>query len=129
MKVLPAINHVVVTKSKLLASKIGVTDVNGDGIMDILDCPHEPGSREAKSWFENTLVPHLREQITSDMYAKYGTKCVGAYHGKPLVPGVAGKDQGDFLFLRDRIQLTQGVDKETATLIAGHIKVMKYGER
>ena len=55
---------------------------------------------------------------------------VGAYYGKPLVPGVEGspsEPQGDFQYLVDKLMVTQGLDKMSAVKITSKIRFMKYG--
>ena len=94
-------------------------DVNHDGVLDIQDLPFEPGSEGAKLWFNKILVPYTEQSVTPQMREEYGDSVVGAYQGKPLVPGVAGNGQGDFDFLAARIHATQGIPMDGAQRIAG----------
>lgn len=105
-------------------------DLNGDGVITAQDCPFSPGTLEAKMWVKQVLEPYVQQQITPEMKAQYGDKVVGAYHGKPLVPGGEGspsEPQGDFTYLVDKLMLTQGLSKVSAAKVAGKIRFMKYG--
>lgn len=102
-------------------------DMDGDGDLDADDCPFQYGSPEAKLWWKNILEPNVESQVTPELKAKYGDDLVGMYHGKPLIPGVAGPGQGDFNFLVDKIRITQGLDFVSATKIAGKVNFAKYG--
>ncbi len=102
-------------------------DINGDGIITAQDCPYAYGTMEAKMWFAKVLEPATRHAITDEMKVQYGDKVTGAYYGKPLVPGEQGQGQGDYSFLVDKLMITQGIDKVSASSIAGKIRNMKYG--
>lgn len=102
-------------------------DLNHDGIITGADCPFPMGSPEAKLWWKNVLEPSLTNNISPEMKAKYGDKIVGVYEGKALVPGVSGVDQGDFRFLVDKLQVTQGLSYGSAVKIAAKVKHMLYG--
>lgn len=102
-------------------------DLNGDGDLTADDCPFPGGSLEAKLWWKNVLQPYVASQATDAHVAEFGDSVVGAYQGKPLVPGVAGPGQGDFQYLVDKLRVTQGLSYSSAAKIAGKIKVMKYG--
>jgi hypothetical protein len=121
-------------------------DLNKDGLLDIRDCPYEPGTAahalravttpcvllermgaEAKLWYTKILEPSLKDGIEPWMTRKYGNSVVGAYQGKPLVPGEMGHGQADFTLMVHRIHLTQGVSLETAQSIAGFVRWKKYG--
>ena len=81
-------------------------DMNGDNVLTAQDCPYAHGTLESKVWFSKVLEPYVKQQITEEMAAKYGDKVVGAYYGKPLVPGVEGspsEPQGDFQYLVDKL--------------------------
>jgi hypothetical protein len=106
---------------------INYLDSNADGIVDPSDCPFEYGTLEAKQWWNNYIVPYTKTQITSEMKEKYGDNVVGAWKGKPLVPGHAGRGEGDFQFLVDKIQITQGLSEDVAKRIAGKAFWRKYG--
>ena len=101
-------------------------DFNGDGEITINDCPYDYGSAEAKLWWRNVLEPFAQSNISSEHTEQYGDRVVGAYKGKPLVPGEAGAGQGDFQFLVDKIRVTQGMDYGSATKIAGKVKSLMY---
>lgn len=102
-------------------------DTNGDGILDIRDCPFPHGSAKAKWWWSNVVEPITKAQVTDDMREDYGDRVVGAYQGKPLVPGEAGRGQGDFQFLVDKLQVTRGLSPLAATKVAAKIKNNLYG--
>jgi hypothetical protein len=105
------------------------TDINGDGVLTVDDCPFPHGTVEAKKWFYESLKPSLANGITPEMKAKYGDKVTGAYGSEPLVPGVKGsaaEPQGDFKLMSDRIRLTQGVDKILADKITAKMMYQKY---
>lgn len=102
-------------------------DLNGDGEITAYDCPFPYGSPEAKLWWNNIMEPYARTGITPEFQAKYGDSVVGAYNGKPLVPGEAGPGQGDFQFLVDKIKVTQGLAHSSAVKIAGKVQFLKYG--
>jgi hypothetical protein len=116
--------------SETLAAKAAkLADKNGDNMIDCHDCPYPSGTPEAKQWIQNELTPYLKSQVTPEMKAKYGDKVTGAYHGKPLVPGVKGSaedPQGDFELMSDKIQVTQNVPKELADKVAARIMYTKY---
>ena len=101
-------------------------DLNHDGVIDIHDCPFPLGSKQAISWFNSVLHPYLHTQITAAMKAKYGAKVVGAYKGKPLVPGMAGRDQGDMTFLIHKL-IVSGISPGGAVTLAKSIASKKYG--
>lgn len=103
-------------------------DVDSDGDITIDDCPFRPGSYKAKLWWSNVVEPHIKSQITDEMSQQYGDKIVGVYNGKILIPGEAGKGQGDFEFLKDKLQVTQGLTETSATRIAAKIKWGLYGK-
>jgi len=105
----------------------GKLDTNGDGVLDIRDCPYEHGTPKAKLWWKEIMDPYAKTQITDAMKTKYGAKCTGAYKGKPLVPGEAGRGQGDFQFLVDKLRVTRGLGVDAATKIAGKINTKLYG--
>jgi len=107
--------------------KVGDHDLNGDGLITVEDCPYPHGSPKAKLWWDQVVEPSTRADIPPEVKAKYGDACKGIYKGKPLVPGVAGKGQGDFAYLVDKLRITKGVDLSTATKIAGKIKYKMYG--
>lgn len=84
-------------------------------------CPHVLGSPEAKAWWNDTVVPAIKKARTdapAEVKAKYGDNMWGFYKGKPLVPGVAGKDQGDMTYVIDKIRVEQGLDSGAAYKIA-----------
>lgn len=101
-------------------------DLNGDGEITIRDCPFGYGSPEAKLWWKNIMEPYVEQQITTEQTEQYGDRVVGAYKGRPLVPGEAGAGQGDFDFLVDKIQVTKGLSRNSAYNIAGKVKRMLY---
>lgn len=105
----------------------GKLDTNGDGILDINDCPYEHGTPKAKLWWKNVMEPYAKTQITDDMRVKYGDRVIGAYKGKPLVPGEAGRGQGDFNFFVDKLRVTKGYGLAKATKIAGKVNQTLYG--
>lgn len=102
-------------------------DTNGDGILDIRDCPYEHGTPKAKIWWKEVMDPYTKTQITEGMKTKYGDRVIGAYKGKPLVPGEAGRGQGDFDFLVDKLRCTRGLGIDAATKIAGKVTKTLYG--
>lgn len=108
------------------ATELEKFDINDDGYITASDCPFVPGSAEAKLWYRNVLEPSL-QNVTPEMQAKYGDKLVGAYQGKPLVPGEAGPGQGDFQLLVDKIKITQGLSHGSAVKIAAKVKYTMYG--
>jgi hypothetical protein len=78
----------------------------------IQHCPYQPGTSEAKAWWT---------KVEADC------KAAGMYQGKPLVPGEAGKGQGDFGFMVDKMRIANGYDAGLATKIAANIKYKLYG--
>ena len=102
-------------------------DMDGDGDIDADDCPFSYGSAEAKLWWKNILESAVQSKVTPDLITQHGDNIVGVYHGKPLIPGEAGKGQGDFEFLVDKIRITQGLDHVSASKIAGKIRFKKHG--
>jgi hypothetical protein len=102
-------------------------DTNEDGDITMDDCPFEHGSERAKLWWKKVQAPYVKTQVTEDLATKYGDKVVGVYKGKPLVPGEAGRGQGDFGYLVDKLQVTRGLTPGAATKIAGKIKWTMYG--
>ena len=102
-------------------------DLNHDGQITAADNPFPNGSAEAKLWWKNVIDPHTHANISPELKAKYGEKIVGVYAGKALVPGEAGANQGDFQYLVDKLQVTQGLSYGSAMKIAAKIKHMLYG--
>lgn len=102
-------------------------DLDNNGVLDINDCPFGKGTFEARVWTKQVLEPYVQQQITPEMKAQYGDKVVGAYKGLPLVPGEQGSNQGDFQYLVDKLQLTQGLSKMSAQKVAAKVRFMKYG--
>jgi len=80
------------------------TEADGDSLVN--ECPHKPGSPEAKAWWN---------------HAEKLVKQTGRYQGKALIPGESGPDQGDFNFLVDRLQIYNGYSEDIAKKIAGKI--------
>ena len=103
-----------------------IFDVN-DHAGDAHALPFNPGTVEAKSWWKTHIEDKLADNITPAMKAKYGSKVVGAYKGLALVPNSQGSDQGDFIHLRDKIMVEQGLSEASATKVAAKIKIAKYG--
>jgi hypothetical protein len=103
-------------------------DLNNDGEITADDCPFPPGSAEAKLWWRNIMVPYAQQSITAEHVEQYGDSVVGAYKGKPLVPGQSGAGQGDFQFLVDKIRITQGLSYHSSVKIAGKVQNMRYGQ-
>lgn len=87
-----------------------------------------PGSEGAKSWWATEVDGKLTNGITAEMKAQHGDKVVGVYDGKPLVPGEAGKGQGDFNYVKDKIMITQGVDADVARQIAAKSYQTKFAK-
>lgn len=113
-----------------VSSQHGHTDYSGSeqhGWIHVQDCPYPLGSTEAKAWWKSVVEPHTKSHITPEMKVQYGDKVVGAYQGKALVPGSAGKGQGDFKFMVDKIQVTRGLSEDAAKRIAGSTFWKKYG--
>ena len=102
-------------------------DYDRNGTLDADDCPFPGGSAEAKLWWRNVMEPYTQSQLQPEWVEQYGDNVVGGYKGKPLVPGEAGSGQGDFIFLVDKIRITQGLSYQSAVKIAGKIKVSRYG--
>jgi hypothetical protein len=102
-------------------------DTNGDGVVNADDCPYKHGTPKAKLWWKEKVEPFTETKITDDMRTKYGDRVIGAYKGKPLVPGEAGRGQGDFEFLVDKLRVTRGLTIGAAEKIAGKIKGTLYG--
>jgi hypothetical protein len=102
-------------------------DTNSDGTISAEDCPYQYGSPKAKLWWKKIQEPFVKTQTTTDMKVKYGDRVVGAYKGKPLVPGEAGRGQGDFLFLTDKLRVTRGFSLSQAQNVAGRINTNLYG--
>lgn len=102
-------------------------DVDGDGQLTAADCPYKFGTYKARMWWDNVIEPHAKSQITDDMVDQHGDKVVGAYRGKPLVPGEAGPGQGDFDFLVDKLQVVRGLSVNSAVRIAAKAKLGLYG--
>ena len=102
-------------------------DFNGDSIITAEDCPYSYGSPAAKLWWKNILEPYTQNAVTEDYVEKYGDHIIGVYKGKPLIPGESGAGQGDFDYLVDKIRITQGLDYQSATKIAGKIQLMRFG--
>jgi len=124
-----AVEMLAGTEQTVAAKAAKITDLNGDGQINALDCPHPHGTPEAKTWLKDVLDPYVKSQVTPEMKAKYGDKCTGSYGGKALVPGVKGSamdPQGDFDYMSDKIQVTHGVDKVVADKIAAKIMYVKY---
>ena len=100
-------------------------DLNGDGYLDAHDCPYQYGSPEAKLWWKNIIEPSVKSQITPEMQAKYGAKVSGSYLDKPLASGENEVGAGDYKYLVDKLQITQGLSYSSASKVA--MKVMTYG--
>src|SRR4030042_5209589 len=83
---------------------LDVYDSNGDGIINGQDCPYQFNSAKAKLWWKQVMEPHVQDQVTPEMKAKYGAKVTGAFEGKALVKGV-GANQGDFNYLVNKLQV------------------------
>jgi len=113
--------------------KLGDWDINGDGVIDASDCPYPPGTLEAKLWWKKLVGSHddpgplVKQGITPAMKAKYGSKVVGAWGGKPLVPGESGPGQGDFDFVSDGVHIKQGLTEARADAVAAKIRRTLYG--
>lgn len=91
------------------------------------DCPFPYGTTEAKLWWNNIFEPHVKTSITPAMKAKYGNRVLGAFNGKPLVPGEPGQDQGDMAFLISKLQVTQGLSPQMSYQLALKARQAKYG--
>lgn len=105
-------------------------DVNHDGQVDFADLKAakiKPGSPEAREWWERVEKHATNTRIPAEVKAKYGSKVIGMYKGKPLVPGEAGKGQGDFEFMVDKLKATRGMSDESARNVAGKIRWKLYG--
>lgn len=98
-----------------------------DTHLDVSNCPFPLGTTEAKGWWKTIVEPSTKSGITPEMKAKYGDAVTGAWKGKALVPGQAGSDQGDFQFVVDKLQVTQGLSEQAAKNIAGKAYQNKYG--
>lgn len=96
-----------------VAAKAGAkkADFMSNGEITVEDCPFPPGTGEAKKWFADNVDANLKNGITPEMKAKYGDKVVGAFNGRPLVPGERGLDQGDAEYMMVKLQVTEGVSK------------------
>ena len=113
------------------AGKLGSLDTNHDGVIDVKDCPFPLGSTEAKAWWTQQVLPAVKAAKTSlpqEVQDKYGEKLVGAYKGRPLVPGVQGQDQGDMSFVIDSIRVTQGLSSDQAFRIASKAREAAFGK-
>jgi len=97
-------------------------DRDGNGTLDYQDCPHQPGSIEAKNWFNTVMSPYVKAQATPEMKAKYGEKCVAMFNGKPIVAGAPTTDGGDYEYTIQKLILTKGMTPETATAFAAKVK-------
>lgn len=104
----------------------GETIDGADDVQDQLPDNIQPGSAKAKLWWKQ-VEAQTHQDVTPEMKAKYGSKVVGAYKGKALVPGEAGRDQGDFQYLVDKLMVTRGLSKASATKIAGSVNAKLYG--
>lgn len=82
-----------------------------------------PGSLEAKK-----LWAKVEQQATSPANASKAKllsgseKAIGIYKDRPLVPGEAGKSQGDFSFLVDKLHYHNGYSLDAAKKIAGKVR-------
>jgi hypothetical protein len=85
------------------------------------------GSPEAKKLWEKIDADAHSEDAVAKAQKLAGKKAVGMYEGKPLVPGEAGANQGDFKFLVDKLIATKGFSPEVAGKIAAKVKIAKYG--
>jgi hypothetical protein len=101
-----------------VAAKKIVGDANGDGQITAEDCPFEPGTQDAKTWWADNVDANLQSNITAEMKAQYGDRVVGAFNGKPLVPGERGQDQGDAWYLTTKIAVTEGLPVKSAAKVA-----------
>lgn len=71
--------------------------------------------------------PHVMP-ATAKMKALYGKKVIGSFKGKPIVPGVAGKGQGDFDLMVHKMVTHKGMSEASAKKIAGRAYQNKYGK-
>lgn len=101
-------------------------DLDGDDRLTVLDCPFDFGTPEAQLWWKKIMVPYTKGNITEQMREDYGSKVVGAYKGKPLIPGEAGKGQGDFSYMVDKLQVTQALEWYEAREVAAKAYVKNY---
>lgn len=88
-------------------------DTNGDGMIDVHDCPYPLGSKEAKLWWKQV-----------ETYSK----AHGHFNGKPLIPG-PGPGQGDFDLLVNKLMVDRGLDHVSAVKIAGKVRHNLHGNR
>jgi hypothetical protein len=112
----------------LNAAQKALFDINHDGQISAEDCPFEHGTTDAQVWWAKVMVPATKSYVTTAMKKQYGEHVVGGYKGGALVPGEIGPGQKDFQFLIDKIQVTQGLDTDSATRIALAVKNAKYGK-
>jgi hypothetical protein len=104
-----------------VAAKKLLGDANGDGQITAEDCPFEPGTQDAKTWWADNVDAKLAENITPEMKAQYGDRVVGAFNGKPLVPGERGQDQGDAWYMSTKLKVTQGLSEKSAQKVAAKV--------
>lgn len=95
-------------------------DLNGDGVLDIRDCPYPYGTTAAKKWWYSKIEPVVRAQATDTNKDIWGNTLTGVYKGKPLRPGPHPGD-GDWDYMVDKIKVTQGLSHENASNIAGKV--------
>lgn len=95
-----------------------IGDNNGDGIVDIHDCPFEPGSLGAKQqWAVIDADAHSLASVAKAKAAGF-ENATGWYHGKPLGCGKAGIDYGDYTFTTNKVHHFNGFDWDIAKKIA-----------
>ena len=96
-------------------------DINGDGNITVEDCPFEPGTQDAKTWWADNVDAKLAENITPEMKAQYGDRVVGAFNGKPLVPGERSLDHGDSWYMSTKLKVTEGLSAAAAKKVAAKV--------
>lgn len=107
--------------------RFNLGDNNHDGVVDIHDLPHEPGSVGAKqNWAVIDAEAHSPKAIAKAKEAGF-KDATGWYNGKPLSAEFTGPKYSTYQYIVNKVHWFDGLDWEVAQKVASRAtKAMEW---
>lgn len=99
-------------------------DTDHNGWITGSDCPYQPGSDQAKLFWEHVVLPALKATKSLpdaiQYQQEYGNHFKGLYNGQPIITG-PHSSIGNNMYIQDRLITVQGMSKASAVHVSDFI--------